>query len=75
MTPKELAEKVFPDTEVEIKGKKYPYTPSLQRDGFIKGLEQLRNCWVDAQYEMHLSFSSRYVSKTFDKWIEETFNK
>lgn len=75
MKIKELAKQVYPDTELEIKGKMYPYTPNLQIDGFIKGyqeaLEQLKECWKDAQYEMHKSFSSSYVSKSFEQWLNE----
>ena len=81
MNLKELSEKVFPDTEVEIRGKIYPYTPDLQRDGFIKGyqealknmynVEQLKECWKDAQHEMHKSFSSSYVGVTFEQWLNE----
>lgn len=84
MELKQLAEKIFPDTEVEIKGKKYPYSPDLQRDGFVKGYEealknmynvdQLKECWKDAQHEMHKSFSSSYVGITFEKWMNEKFN-
>ena len=73
MDLKELAEKVFPDTEVEIRGKIYPYVPGLQRDGFIKGVEQLKECYQDAQEEMRKCFSSSYVSKTFEQWIDEKF--
>jgi hypothetical protein len=83
MELKELSEKVFPNTEVEIEGKIYPYTPVLQRDGFIKGYEealkniynvaQLKECYQDAQEEMRKCFSSSYVSKTFEQWIDEKF--
>jgi len=79
MDLKELAKKAYPDTDVEIKGKTYPYFPDLQRDGFVKGykeaLEQLKECWKDAQYEMHKSFSSSYVGITFEKWLELKFKK
>jgi len=34
-------------------------------------LEQMKECWRDAQYEMHKTFSSSYVAITFDKWLEE----
>lgn len=70
-----LSEKVYPDTEVEIRGKIYPYTPNLQRDGFIKGLEHLKECWKDAQYEMHKSFSSSYVGITFEQWLDKKLKK
>jgi hypothetical protein len=80
---KELSKQVYPDTEVEIKGKIYPYSPDLQRDGFIKGyeealkniynLEQMKECWRDAQYEMHKTFSSSYVGITFEKYIKEKY--
>ena len=83
MDLKELSEKVYPDTEIEIKGKKYSYTPNLQRDGFIKGykealeniytVSQLKECWKDAQNEMHKSFSSSYVGITFEQWLDEKF--
>jgi DNA-binding PadR family transcriptional regulator len=83
MDLKQLAEKIFPDADVEIKGKIYPYIPNLQRDGFIKGYEealkniynvdQLKECYQDAQEEMRKCFSSSYVSKTFEQWIEEKF--
>jgi DNA-binding PadR family transcriptional regulator len=83
MTIQELSKQVYPDTEVEIKGKVYPYIPNLQRDGFIKGYEEalkniytidkLRECWKDAQYEMHKSFSSSYVGITFEQWLNEKF--
>ena len=83
MTLQELSKQVYPDTEVEIKGKAYPYSPNLQRDGFVKGYEealkniytvgQLRECWKDAQYEMHKSFSSSYVGITFEQWLNEKF--
>jgi hypothetical protein len=83
MTLQELSKQVYPDTEVEIKGKTYPYSPDLQRDGFVKGYEealkniytinQLRECWKDAQYEMHKSFSSSYVGITFEQWLNKKF--
>jgi hypothetical protein len=83
MNLKELSEKVFPDSEIEIKGKFYPYTPNLQRNGFIKGYEealkniytvsQLKECYQDAQEEMRKCFSSSYVGKTFEQWLEEKF--
>jgi len=83
MNLKELSEKVFPDTEVEIRGKIYPYTQELQRYGFIKGYEealkniytvsQLKECYQDAQEEMRKCFSSSYVGKTFEQWLEEKF--
>jgi hypothetical protein len=83
MDLKELAEKIFPDTEVEINGIIYPYTPDLQRAGFVKGYEEalknmynvdeLKECWKDAQHEMHKSFSSSYVGITFEKWLNEKF--
>jgi hypothetical protein len=83
MTLQELSKQVYPDTEVEIKGKAYPYSPNLQRDGFVKGYEealkkiytidQLRECWKDAQYEIHKSFSSSYVGITFEQWLNEKF--
>jgi DNA-binding PadR family transcriptional regulator len=83
MTLQELSKQVYPDTEVEIKGKVYPYIPNLQRDGFVKGYEealkniytvgQLKECWKDAQYEMHKSFSSSYVGITFEQWLNEKF--
>jgi DNA-binding PadR family transcriptional regulator len=83
MELKELAEKVFPDTEVEIRGKIYPYTQELQRYGFIKGYEealkniysvsQLKECYQDAQEEMRKCFSSSYVGKTFEQWLEDKF--
>lgn len=83
MELKELSEKVFPDTEVEIRGKIYPYTQELQRYGFVKGYEeaiknlyniaQLKECYQDAQEEMRKCFSSSYVSKTFEQWIDEKF--
>jgi hypothetical protein len=83
MELKELAEKVFPNTEVEVNGKINPYTPNLQRDGFIKGykealkniytVSQLKECYQDAQEEMRKCFSSSYVPKTFEQWIDEKF--
>jgi DNA-binding PadR family transcriptional regulator len=83
MDLQQLSEKIFPKTEIEIGGKIYPYTPDLQRDGFIKGyqealqniynVEQLKECYKDAQEEMRKCFSSSYVSKTFEQWIEEKF--
>jgi hypothetical protein len=83
MDLQELSKHIYPDTEIEIKGKKYPYSPDLQRDGFIKGyqealkniytVDQLRECWKDAQYEMHKSFSSSYVGITFEQWLNEKF--
>jgi hypothetical protein len=84
MELKQLAEKIFPDTEVEIKGKTYPYTPDLQRDGFIKGyqealknmhnVDQLKECWEDAQEEMRKCFSSNYTRKTFEQRMNEKLN-
>jgi hypothetical protein len=83
MDLQELSKKIYPDTEIEIKGKNYPYSPDLQRDGFVKGyqealkniytVDQLRECWKDAQYEMHKSFSSSYVGITFEQWLNEKF--
>lgn len=78
MELKELAKKVYPNTEVDINGKIFYYTPDLQRDGFVKGyeeaLKQLKECWKDAQYEMHKSFSSSYVGVTFEQWLNEKQN-
>ena len=71
MNLKELSEKVYPNTEVEIEGKIYPYIPGLQREGFIKGVEQLKECYHDAQEEMRKCFSSSYVGITFDQWLEK----
>lgn len=34
-------------------------------------LEQMKECWRDAQMEMAKCFSSSYVGITFDKWLEE----
>lgn len=75
MNLKELSEKIYPDSEIEIKGKIYPYTPGLQRDGFIKGyeeaLKELKECYQDAQEEMRKCFSSTYVGITFEQWLEK----
>jgi len=83
MDLKELSENIYPNFEVEVSGKTYPYTPNLQRKGFIKGYEealkniynvaQLKECYQDAQEEMRKSFSSNYTSKTFEQWINEKF--
>jgi DNA-binding PadR family transcriptional regulator len=83
MTLQELSKQVYPDTEVEIKGKVYPYIPNLQRDGFVKGYEealkniytvgQLKECWNDSNDEMRKCFSSSYVPKTFEQWLNEKF--
>jgi len=80
---KKLAETIYPNIEIEIKGKKHPYTPNLQRDGFIKGYQeafkniytvsQLKECYQDAQEDMRKCFSSSYSGKTFEQWIDEKF--
>jgi hypothetical protein len=78
MELKELAKKVYPNTEVDINGKIFYYTPDLQRDGFIKGyeeaLKQLKECWNDSNTEMRKCFSSSYVPKTFEQWLNEKQN-
>jgi hypothetical protein len=83
MDLKQLAETVFPNTEIEIKGKTYPYSPVLQRDGFTKGYQealkniytvsQLKECYQDAQEDMRKCFSSSYPGKTFEQWLNEKF--
>jgi len=37
-------------------------------------LELLKDCWKDAQYEMHKTFSSSYVGISFEKYIKDMQN-
>lgn len=84
MDLQELSKQIFPDTEVEINGITYPYTPDLQRAGFIKGYQealknmynvyQLKECWEDAQEEMRKCFSSNYTRITFEQRMNEKLN-
>lgn len=34
-------------------------------------LEEMKECWIAAQMEMHKCFSSSYVGITFEKYIKE----